>query len=267
MSTFAGRALDGAVRVASALHLRWLLRETVRRLPPSLRVRLNKAQVRMGYMQGLTKVPEDAVIGSYRAALELMGPELDEPGAAYLEFGVYVGTTLSCMYHAAAGRSAPVPRLVGFDSFQGMPEGVEEQDDHRWRAGDLYSDLELTEANLVKLGVPLESVELVPGWFEDTLTDETRKRLGIERAPIVMVDCVIASATATALSFLTPLIRDRSLIYFDDWAAADIHDQGLGERAAFEDWLAQHPEFSAEELPALQYWSDVRAFMVSRRAT
>jgi hypothetical protein len=266
MPTFTGRVLDGTVRAASALHLRWVLRGAVQLLPPAQRVRLSKAQVKMGYMEGLTKAPEEAVADSYRAALDLMRPELELPGAAYLEFGVYVGTTLSCMYRAASESAEPVPRLIGFDSFEGMPKGVQDEDDGRWRPGDLYSDMELTTTNLTKLGVPLESVELIPGWFEDTLNDATRAQLGIERAPIVMVDCVIASATTTALSFLTPLIRDRSLIYFDDWAAADIHDRGLGERAAFEAWLGEHPEFMAEEQPALQYGSDVRAFLVSRRA-
>lgn len=266
MPTFGGRVLNGTVQVANALHLRWVLRGTVRRLPPKMRVRLSKAQVRMGYLEGLTLVPEDAVIASYGAALELMRAELDQPGAAYLEFGVYIGSTMTCMYRAAAASGRAVPRLIGFDSFQGMPAGVEEQDDERWHQGDLYSDVELTRMNLTKQGVPLDGVELVPGWFDDSLTEATRTRLGLERAPIVMVDCVLASSTATTLAFLTPLIHDRSLVYFDDWAVVDLHDKGLGERAAFETWLAGHPEFSAEEQPALQYSHDVRAFLISRRA-
>jgi hypothetical protein len=266
MPNLGGRVLDRTVRVADAFHLRWAVRGAVRRLPPSLRVRLSKAQVRMGYLQGLTLVPGDEVVESFRAALALMRPELERPGAAYLEFGVYIGTSMACMYRAASASAAPALRLVGFDSFQGMPRGVESQDDRRWRPGDLYSDMELTRMNLTKEGVPLEDVELVPGWFDDTLNEPTRIRLGIERAPIVMVDCVIASATTTALAFITPLIRDRSLVYFDDWAVVDLHDRGLGERAAFETWLAEHPEFSAEEQPALQYNGDVRAFLITRCA-
>jgi O-methyltransferase len=265
MPTLGARLLHGSVRVADTLHLRWVLRGVVRRLPPSLRVRLSKAQVQLGYLQGLTLVPEDAVEASYRAALELMRPELDRPGAAYLEFGVYIGTTMACMHRAAAGRSGTRPRLIGFDSFQGMPEGVEHEDDGRWRTGDLYSDIALTRANLAKQGVALEDIELIAGWFEDTLTETTRSRLGVACAPIVMVDCVIASATTVALSFLTPLIRDRSLVYFDDWAIVDLGDPSLGERAAFEAWLAEHPELTAEEQPALQYSEDARAFLVSRR--
>ncbi len=217
-------------------------------------------------MQGLTLVPEDELVRSYRAAVALMEPELALPGAAYLEFGVFIGTTMACMYRASS-ESGAVVRMVGFDSFQGMPKGVETQDDGRWREGDLSMSIDLARENLAKNGVPADRAELVPGWFEDTLTDATRRALGLQAAPIVMVDCVIASATATALTFLTPLIGTRSLVYFDDWAVVDLHDRGLGERAAFEAWLAEHPEFTAEEQPALGYSNDARAFLIIRRPT
>lgn len=266
MTTLVGRTLESAVRVADILHVRWLVSGAVRRLPPSLRVRLGRAQVRVGFLQGLTLVQEDAVTRSYREALELMRPELARPGAAYLEFGVFIGTSMACMYHAKSAGSEAALRLIGFDSFQGMPKGVETEDDGRWHAGDLFSDMELTRANLTRQGVPHEEIEFVPGWFEDTLHDETRNRLKIESAPIVMVDCVISSATTLALEFLAPLIRDRSLVYFDDWAVVDLHVKGFGERVAFESWLERHPEFSAEEQPALQYGHDVRAFLISRMA-
>ena len=44
-------------------------------------------------------------------------------------------------------------------------------------------------------------VELVPGWFDESLTDETRSRLGIERASVIMMDCVLEASTLTALEF------------------------------------------------------------------
>ena len=168
------------------------------------------------------------------------------------------------MYRAASAASTTGLRLIGFDSFQEMPAGVAEQADGRWRKGDLYSDVALTRANLGRLGVPLDRVELVEGWFEDTLTDETRSKLGVDRAAVVMVDCVSASATSLVLGFIAPLIRDRAIVYVDGWALADLADRGLGKRKALESWLVAHPEFTAEELPALRYASDARAFLMTR---
>ena len=85
------------------------------------------------------------------------------------------------------------------------------------------------------------------------------------RADVVMLDCVLAASTRLALDFTTPLIADRTIFYFDDWNVRDLADRRLGERAAFEDWLAGHPEMTAEELPALRYNDDVRAFLVTRQ--
>lgn len=259
-----GRIVTGTVRLMEALHLRWTISRLMHGLPPSLRRRLAWLQVRVGYMQGLTLVPEEDLQRSYEAALHLLGDDVGDPSAAYLEFGVYVGTSMACMYRATSRVGAGRLRLVGFDSFLGMPEGVAEEDDSRWHAGQLYSDLELTRRNLTRLHVPLDRVDLVPGWYEESLTDDTRQRLGLEHAAVVMVDCVISSSTRAALEFCTPLILDRTVVFFDDWSTNDLALRGLGERAAFESWLAEHPELGAEELPSLRYDRNSRAFMIIR---
>ena len=266
MPTHGARLLGGVVRLADALCLRSVLRRAVLALPQSLRVRLIQIQVRTGYVQGLILVPEAGLESSLRAALALLAPDLALPGSAYLEFGVFVGTSMACMYRAASAASATGLRLIGFDSFQGMPAGVAEQANGRWHKGDLYADVALTRANLRRLGVPEHRVELVEGWFEDTLNDETRSRLRVDRAAVVMVDCVSASATKLVLGFVAPLIRDRAIVYVDGWALADLADGGLGKREAFESWIASHPELAAEDLPALRYASDARALLITRTA-
>jgi O-methyltransferase len=228
-----------------------------------MRLGLSKLQLRVGYMQGLTLVPEDELEKTFGAALRYLGKTSAEAPAVYLEFGVYIGTSLACMYKAASDVGANV-QIIGFDSFEGMPEGVEKEDGSHWHKGELFSDMALTQQNLTRLGVPLERVELVPGWFEDSLTEETRTRLGIQTADIVMVDCVIASATKVALDFLLPLITDRTIVFFDDWAILDLEQRGLGEKAAFEAWLVNHPEVNAEHLPSIIYSPNARSFVLTR---
>jgi O-methyltransferase len=261
--TAASRLLTAVARLADVLHLRWVLTWIFHRLPAPLRLRL---QVRVGYMQGQTLVPVEELERVCAAAVAMLAPAVSAPGAAYLEFGVYVGTSMACMHRVTERMGAGDLRLIGFDSFQGMPKGVEDQDDRRWHEGQLSADMELTKRNLRRLGVPLERIELIPGWFEQSLTDETRRGLGVVSAPIVMVDCVLASATRVALDFLTPLVTDRTIIFFDDWDAMGVADRGMGERVAFEEWLSAHPEFKAEELPDLAYGDDARTFLVTRLA-
>jgi len=265
--TLSARFLGGAVRLVDVLHLRWMLTGIVHALPPPLRLRLGRFQVRVAYMHGLALVPEQELQRSYQAALALLGDDATAPGATYLEFGVFVGTSMSCMYHAATRSGHTGLRLVGFDSFQGMPEGVERVDDQVWHPGMLHSDLALTHQNMQRLGVETSRIELVPGWFEDTLSEDTRQRLGIRTATVVMFDCVLSTSARLALDFCTPVIGDRAIFYFDDWNVRDLADKHLGERAAFDEWRAEHPEFTTEELPALQYADEAVAFLVSRNAT
>ena len=264
VSSFLGRLLRGLARLLHALHLFWIARWIANHLPPRMRLQLSKLQLRLGYMQGMTLVPDDVLPDTFAAALRYLGKDSAEAPAVYLEFGVYIGTSLACMYKAASSVGASKLRIVGFDSFEGMPGGVEQEDGSRWRKGELYSDVKLTRQNLARMGVPLERVELVPGWFEDSLTAETRSRLGIDTADIVMVDCVIESATRTALDFLLPLITDRTIVFFDDWDIFDLEQRGLGEKAAFEAWLTAHPEVTAEHLPAISYSPTARTYLLTR---
>lgn len=264
VSTFLGRLLRGLARLLNALHLFWIVRWIANHLPPRMRLQLSKLQLRLGYLQGMTLVPEDELRNTYAAALRYLGKDSPDVPAVYLEFGVYIGTSLACMYKAATDVGAGKVRIIGFDSFEGMPGGVEQEDGSRWHKGELYSDVKLTQQNLTRLGVPIKNVELVPGWFQDSLTDAARSRLGLQTADIVMVDCVIELATRTALDFLLPLITDRTIVFFDDWAIFDLEQRGLGEKAAFEAWLADHPEIKADDLPDINYSVNARSFVLSR---
>jgi O-methyltransferase len=263
-SRLLGRLLRGLGRLLHTLHLFWIARWFVNHLPPRMRLQVSKLQMRLGYMQGLTLVPEDVLPETFAAALRYLGKDSAEARPIYLEFGVYIGTSLACMYHAAQTVGASGIRIIGFDSFEGFPEGVEKEDGSHWKKGELYSDVRLTQQNLTRLKVPLTKVELVPGWFEDSLTDATRQRLAIDTADIVMVDCVIESATRTTLDFLLPLITDRTIVFFDDWAIFDLEQRGLGEKAAFEDWIKAHPEIKAEHLPNISYSDEARTFLLTR---
>lgn len=247
------------------LNLRPVLRRVFKRLPKSVRSQLGLLQVRLGLMEGLIKVPEEDLIERLTAALELLGPETLGPGAAYLEFGVYVGTSMACMYRAVAAVGADQLRLIGFDSFEGMPEDDDHDPVWTWAPGQLYSDLRLTKANLRRLGVPSGRVEFVPGWYDQSLSADTRSRLHIERAPVIMMDCVLESSTRTALEFCTPLIADRAVVFFDDWSAADLANCGLGEARALERWLAEHPELEAAPRDDLGYGKDSQAYLITRR--
>jgi hypothetical protein len=266
LATIARPIARGGLRVVDALHLRGLVRRVVHALPPRLRRQVGLLQVRLGVMDGLVLVPQARLEERLAATLGLFDPSELGERSAYLEFGVFVGSSMASMYHATRRASADRLRLIGFDSFEGMPAGQEAATFADWHAGQLYSDIRMTRANLQRQGVPLARVTLVPGWFDDSLTAETRDSLQVDRAVVIMMDCVLESSTRTALEFCTPLIRDRAVIFFDDWGAASLADRGMGEASAFAGWLRDHPEMAASEAPELSYEKAARPFVVTRVA-
>jgi predicted O-methyltransferase YrrM len=203
-------------------------------------------------------VPEGAFRACCRTAIETLRRHgADEAIGDYLEFGVSRGTSLACMHQALDRAGLRRVRLFGFDSFEGLPP---EAAGEGWRPGAFRSAEGATRRYLDRAGVDWSRVTLVKGWFRDTLTDGARDRLGLRKASLIMVDCDTYAASLECLRFCEPLIRDRAVVFLDDWGN-DPNDQG--EKRAFTEFLADCPHFSAEPLPA--YAPAARVFLVTRR--
>jgi len=208
-------------------------------------------------------VPEHELEQAYRDALHrLAGAAGPDDVGDYLEFGVYVGTSLLCMHKASTAVGLESLKLFGFDSFQGLPEVTATEAPGVWQPGWYRAEYSLVREHLTQNGIDWDRTTLVPGWFEDTLVPGLAQRLGIKKAGIILIDCDIYSAALTALTFCAPLIRDTTLVFFDDWNPSGLGAKGLGERRAFEEFLAGNPDLRAEEL--IPYSDDSKVFVVTR---
>ena len=155
----------------------------------------------------------------------------DGRGLLWLEFGVFSGESVALM---ATHPHAP-PKVFGFDSFIGLPapslDGRTDWTTQRFdRGGELPS-------------VP-PNVELVPGWFSDTLPAFTRRAdCRSTYAGLIHIDSDIYSSCAFVLATLTSagLVRRGTVIVFDE--------------------LLHYPGWHAHEFKALFEWS--RAWDVS----
>ena len=76
----------------------------------------------------------------------------------YLEFGVSRGTSMACMHHALRKAGLSNVRLVGFDSFEGMPSEAAGQG---WYPGQYASTIGTTQRYLKAMGVNLDEVHPV----------------------------------------------------------------------------------------------------------
>lgn len=205
-------------------------------------------------------VPEQAFYASVLSAID----ELRERVPAtqfgdYLEFGVNRGTSLAWVYRALQNKRLSHLRLIGFDSFQGLPP---EAADEGWVPGDFKSSHEATRAYLDSMEVDMRRVTLVEGWFSQTCTVQNKVRLALDKASLIMVDCDTYSASRDVLRYVEPLIRDHAIVICDDWGSTS--DGHRGQNDAFEEFLQEHPQLSAQ--PLQSYRSLSRVFLVSRSA-
>lgn len=208
-------------------------------------------------------VPERELEQAYRDALHRLALAAGPDGLGdYLEFGVYVGTSLLCMHRASRALGFESLRLYGFASFQGLPEVTATEAAGVWQPGWYRAEYSLAREHLTRNGIDWDRTTLVPGWFEETLVPGLAHELGIKKAGVIMIDCDIYSAALTALAFCSSLIRDRAVVFFDDWNPSGLAAKGLGERRAFEEFLAANPDLTAEELPP--YSRDSKVFFVTR---
>ena len=210
-----------------------------------------------GWLPWTPLVPADKFFVCCLQAIEHLQRYLpDQAIGDYVEFGVSRGTSLACVHRALNRKGLSHVRLFGFDSFEGLPP---EAANEGWKPGAFKSTLPATRRYLTAAGVDWNRVALVRGWFNDTLNPETRARLNLHRVSLIMVDCDTHSSSRDALWFSRSLIQDRAIVFLDDW---ETHENA-GQQRAFQQFLTEFPEFSAESLPT--YAPLARTFLVTRR--
>jgi O-methyltransferase len=216
-------------------------------------------------------VPEDELRRWYPHVLKVLLERRAGRGLGdYLEFGVYRGDSLRCMYEALEAYGLHGVRLIGFDSFEGLPQLGKGDAELPWFPGDFAFSERETRARLAQAGIDMSRVHLVKGWYSDTLTQELARELGITKASVIMIDCDLYTSTKQALDFCAPFIEDDVVVFFDDWDGGQgLAERGLGEKRAFDEFLAERPELRAEELgtyfnPRLVPPAPAKIFLVSR---
>ena len=113
-----------------------------------------------------------------------------------LEFGVGDGTSLGWLEQEALGR-----RVIGFDSFQGLPED--------WRTGfarGAFADVDRKD---------FARAELVDGWFQESLPPFLEAN--DQQIALLHVDCDLYSSTVTVLEHCVPRLAPSAVVAFDEF--------------------------------------------------
>ena len=251
-------ASKGLRSIARAALPDWLQYRIRSRLNPATRG--NIAILRSGQHPYLVPRLEGKYVEALTYLIE-QGTPVAELGD-YLEFGVFYGNSLISAHRALDSIGARHSRLFGFDSWEGLPPEAAVDDGGYWKPGEFGMDYYVAREYMTQEGVDWNRTTLVRGWFDDTLTDAFARNHGIRKASIIMVDCDIYLSTRTALAFCGPLIQDRAVLFFDDWFAGGLAEKGMGEKKAFDEFLAEHPEFTASDFG--EYGNNSKVFAVCR---
>lgn len=169
----------------------------------------------------------------------------------YLEFGVFNGSSIGSMHIARAQMEAvDQMRLFGFDAFQGLPPGAENDDGGVWKSGWYACSFEDMQQCLRDRNINPDDMHWVKGWYNETLTPSLAKQFNMNNIGIVMVDCDIYSSSKTVLDFIAPQINTPVILCFDDWKLNDVDLNEDGEYRAFNEMLEAHPELEARKIPS-----------------
>lgn len=151
-----------------------------------------------------------------------------------VEFGVFSGYS--------TGLIAKQMPVIGFDSFEGLPED--------WRPG--FPKGKFASGTLRHLPHYPMNMTLVKGWFEDTVPTFPFPKLGL-----VHIDCDLYSSTVTALEGVLSAIGPGTYVVFDEfhgYPGAEHH-----EAKAWQEFIDKY-HILAE---TVAYGPEERAFVIS----
>ena len=183
----------------------------------------------------------------------------------YLEFGVFKGYAFWYAQKIAAQFEFDNMRFFGFDSFKGLPEITQpDQTSHNeFYQGQFQCSKNQVEKNLNTKGVDWNKTFLIEGYFDTSLTQETKERYSLNKASLVLIDCDLYASTVDVLAFLKEMLADGTILMFDDWNCFN-KDDSRGQRRAFREFLESQCEWNAQ--PFFSYGLHGQVFVMRKRA-
>ena len=100
----------------------------------------------------------------------------------------------------------------------------------------------------------------IPGYYNESLTEELKKKLPIKKASIIHVDCDLYESTVPVLHFIESYVQDGTVVMFDDWFSYKGR-QDMGEARAFREWILNNPSIRAVEY--FNYTKTGKSFLLS----
>jgi O-methyltransferase len=182
----------------------------------------------------------------------------------YLEFGVAAGDSFVAAYHFAQLVHIKSMRFYAFDSFEGLPEitGIDAQGFREFGKGQFACDIDKFKSIISKKGIDSSKIGIIPGWYNEVLNRETKKKLSIRKASIIMIDCDLYESTVPVLNFVTDYLQNGAILIFDDWFCFR-GDPNRGQQRASGEWLKKNPSIRMVEFRRFHWHGN--SFIIYRK--
>lgn len=185
----------------------------------------------------------------------------------YFEFGVWKGGSLIAAYHISRQfEGLSQMRFYGFDSFEGIPVLSRNKSEAEVFPPGMFQSggVEQVRRNLNEAKVDLTRIDLIEGWYADTLNCKTREKLPIRYAAVVNIDCDVYESTIPVLDFIEPHLIDGSIVIFDDWYCFGNRSE-QGQQKALREWLERNRGIRVT--PYKEFGWDGKAFIINRSSS
>lgn len=180
----------------------------------------------------------------------------------YVEFGCHGGTTFGLAYHEAT-RIGRICKYWGFDSFAGLPAQSAPEDEHpEWITGTMRTGLDDFHLLCRYNRIPRSAYEVVPGYYEVSLVDESLSGRLPSNISLAFIDCDLYSSTLTVLNFLLPRLKHGMILAFDDYYCWS-DSQSSGERRACAAIFSHHKDWAL--VPYVQFGWAGMSFVVESK--
>jgi hypothetical protein len=179
------------------------------------------------------------------------GSDMVKLEGLFIELGVCTGKTIN--FIAALN---PHKKIYGFDSFEGLPED--------WIRSDKVIPAGTFGFKNLAISPPvLHNVELIKGWFRDTLPVFTKALAPNQPIAFLHIDSDIYSSTANAFEILGDRIQAGTILVFDELYNYPGYENH--EFKVFQEFLRKH-KFTAHYLAYNIYHEQVAIQIESKCA-
>lgn len=168
-------------------------------------------------------------------------------GHGYFEFGIFRGFSFWFAEQMAREYAGPDFRLLGFDSFEGLPQPRLASEAAIFTKGDFKGSHEEVTSNLRKWKADFSRIRLYKGFYSRSFFERLRKSEKFPPVSICVIDVDLYESCVHVLDFVKDYLVPGSILIFDDYNQMG-EDNNSGERRALGEFKQGNRGFRARHL-------------------